>query len=81
MFDSDQILDKLKEILVEEFCVDENAITADANLVTDLGVNSLELAELAERSQEEFGITIEDEDIPSILTIGDLQKYIFEKQN
>ena len=43
------------------------------------GINSLELAELALRCDEEFGVEIDDEDIHRLITVGDVANYIEEK--
>lgn len=70
------MLETLKKILAEEFSIDEDSISADSKLEADLGINSLELAELAFRLEDEFGIEIEDEAIPSLITVGDVANYI-----
>ena len=52
------MLDTIKKMLAEEFNLDEDSILADSKLEADLGINSLELAELAFRLEEEFGIRV-----------------------
>lgn len=74
------MLDTIKKMLAEEFNLDEDSIQADSKLEADLGINSLELAELAFRIEEEFGIEIKDEDIPTLITVGDVANYIEEKK-
>ncbi|MBR6052068.1 MAG: acyl carrier protein [Clostridia bacterium] len=74
------MLDTIKKMLAEEFNLDEDSILADSKLEADLGINSLELAELAFRLEEEFGIEIKDEDIPTLITVGDVANYIEEKK-
>ena len=56
------IMEQITEILVETFSLDPEEVTADARLEADLGINSLELAELALRCDEEFDVEIDDED-------------------
>ena len=73
------IMEQIKEILVETFSLDAEEVTADARLEADLGINSLELAELALRCDEEFGVEIDDEDIHRLITVGDVANYIEEK--
>lgn len=70
------MLESLKKILMEEFSLSEDVIVPSAKLEADLGINSLELAELAFRLEEEFGVTVSDEDIPSLITVGDVAAYI-----
>ena len=74
------MLDTIKKMFAEEFNLDEDSILADSKLEADLGINSLELAELAFRLEEEFGIEIKDEDIPTLITVGDVANYIEEKK-
>ena len=74
------MLDTIKKMLAEEFNIDEDSIQADSKLEADLGINSLELAELAFRLEEEFGIEIKDEDIPTLITVGDVANYIEDKK-
>ena len=74
------MLETIKKMLAEEFNLDEDSIQADSKLEADLGINSLELAELAFRLEEEFGIEIKDEDIPTLITVGDVANYIEEKK-
>ena len=73
------IMEQITEILVETFSLEPEEVTADARLEADLGINSLELAELALRCDEEFGVEIDDEDIHRLITVGDVANYIKEK--
>ena len=73
------IMEQITEILVETFSLEPEEVTADARLEADLGINSLELAELALRCDEEFGVEIDDDDIHRLITVGDVANYIEEK--
>ena len=73
------IMEQITEILVETFSLDPEEVTADSRLEADLGINSLELAELALRCDEEFDVEIDDEDIHRLITVGDVANYIEEK--
>ena len=68
--------EKLKELLVDELQIDEADITLDAKLATDLGVNSIELADLIMLCEDKFDIVIKDEDIHNFITIGDVVNYL-----
>ncbi|MBE6695763.1 MAG: acyl carrier protein [Ruminococcaceae bacterium] len=70
------MFEKLKNLLIEELDVDENAITLDAELTNDLGVNSLELADLILLCEEKFNIVIDDEDLHTFITIRDVVEYL-----
>jgi acyl carrier protein len=73
------MFEKFKEILVEELSVNEEDIKLDAELVNDLGINSLELADLAFICEERFDIVIDDNDIQKFTTVGDVVNYMAEK--
>ena len=70
------MFEQLKELLVEELSIEEELITLDAELKNDLGINSLELAELALQCEEKFDIEINDEDIRKFTTVGDVVNYL-----
>ena len=63
--------DRIKDVLVSKLQLNENEITPDSELVNDLGINSLELADL-----EEFDIEIDDNSIRGFVTVGDVAKYL-----
>ena len=70
------MFEKLKNLLIEELNVDEEAITLDAELTNDLGVNSLELADLILLCEEKFNIVIDDEDLHTFIPIRDVVEYL-----
>jgi acyl carrier protein len=73
-----ELFDKVKTILVENLHVDESEITPKAELINDLGISSLELADLICLCEEEFDITIEDDDIHKFITVEDVVNYLAE---
>ena len=70
------MFEKIKNLLVEELSVDEAAINPDAELVNDLGINSLELADLVLQCEERFDIEISDDEIHKFVTVGDVVNYL-----
>ena len=70
------MFEKLKELLVEELQINESDITMDAELSNDLGINSIELADLVMICEDKFGITIDDDDIRKFTTVGDVVDYL-----
>ncbi len=70
------MFETLKSILVEELQLDPDDIKMESELANDLGVNSIELADLIMLCEEQFGIEIEDEDIHKFVTIGDVVSYL-----
>lgn len=70
--------EKIKELLVEELSVNADDITPEAELVGDLGINSLELADLVLLCEEKFDIEIGDDVIRKFITVGDVADYLSE---
>ena len=73
------MFEKVKELLVEELQVDPADVSMDAELIGDLGINSLELADLVLNCEEKFDIEIDDEEIHKFVTVGDVVNYLSEK--
>ena len=70
------MFEKLKEILVEELQIEADLITLDAELTNDLGINSIELADLVMLCEDKFNIEINDDNIGNFVTIGDVVEYL-----
>lgn len=68
--------EKVVEILAKQLSADKSKIKAETNILTDLGADSLDLVEVLMSLEDEFGVSIPDEAIPNIKTVGDLVKYI-----
>lgn len=70
------MFDKIKALLVDEFDVNEADVKLESDLSQDLGINSVELMDLAMRCEEEFDIQFVDDDIHKFATVGDVVAYI-----
>lgn len=70
--------EKIKALLVDELQINEDDITPAAELVNDLGINSLELADLVLLCEEKFNIEISDSEISKFVTVGDVADYLAE---
>ncbi len=70
------MFEKLKEILVNELSVNGEDISMDAELVSDLGINSLELADLLLLCEDRFDIMIGDDDVHKLVTVGDVVAFM-----
>ena len=70
------MFEKLKEILVNELSVNGEDISMDAELVNDLGINSLELADLLLLCEDRFDIMISDDDVHNLVTVGDVVAFM-----
>ena len=73
---SEEVFDKIKEIIVEQLGVAENSVTEEASVIDDLGADSLDIVELIMALEEEFDIEIPDTDAEKIVTVGDVVDYI-----
>jgi acyl carrier protein len=74
------VLQRLKSLIAEQFMVDEDDITLDTSFVDDLGADSLDIVELTMAIEEEFDISeIDEGDLPKLITVGDLSRYISER--
>ena len=70
------MFDKVKEIVVEQLGVEEDAVTMSASIVDDRGADSLDIVELIMAFEEAFDIEIPDADAEKISTVGDAVEYI-----
>jgi acyl carrier protein len=70
------MLEKVKEVVVEQLDCDPAEVKEDSKFIEDLGADSLDVVELVMALEEEFDIEIPDEDAEKILTVGDALKYI-----
>ena len=73
---SEEIFDKVKEIIIEQLGVTESSITMEASFIDDLGADSLYIVELIMALEEEFDLEIPDSDAEKVVTVGDVVEYI-----
>ena len=76
-----EIADRLRATLAKELKQDVNAITPEHTLRDDLGLNSLDAIELMFKIEEEFDISIPDEDMQRLGTVGDVIAYLERRLN
>lgn len=73
------MFEKLCKLIAEQFGVESDSVTRDTAFVDDLGADSVDLMDLSMALEEEFGMEEMDSDeIESIVTVGDLYKYMQE---
>ncbi len=73
------VFDKIKDIIVEQLDVEEDAVTMEASITDDLGADSLDVVDLVMSIEESFDVEIPDEEVENIKTVGDIVKYIENK--
>lgn len=70
------MFNSLKTLLVDEMNINEKDIVLDAELINDLGFNSLELADLVVLCEDHFNLTFDEKDLPNLVTIRDVVNYL-----
>ena len=70
------LFDKVRDALAEQFDVDKDSINMDTHIVNDLGADSLDLVELIMSLEDEFGISISDDDAQELYTVGRIVEYL-----
>ncbi len=74
------MLEKLKEVICRFVDIDPNTLTEETNIRSELGLNSLELINIAVAIEDEFDVEIPDREVGNIETLGDaikvIEKYI-----
>lgn len=73
------MFEQIKKILIESANVDADKITMEASLKDDLAIDSLDSVELILDLETEFDVKIEDEEIPTLVTVGDIVKLLESK--
>lgn len=72
----DMTIDKVKELLAAQLNISQDKIKEDSKLVEDLGADSLDMVEMLMTLEDEFGISISDEDALKLKTVSDIVTYI-----
>ena len=70
------VFEKIRSILCDQLDVEEDKVTMDADIVDDLGADSLDVVDLVMSLEEEFDCEIPDDVAEKIKTVGDLVRYI-----
>ena len=66
------MLEKVQAMLADALGVSADKITPDARIIEDLGADSLDVVELLSRLEDEYGITIPEDDVENLKTVGDI---------
>lgn len=73
------MFDKVQSLLADSLRISKDKITLDSRLKEDLGINSIDFADLVFQVEEEFDIEVEDDAPNAFLTVSDLVNYLEEK--
>ncbi|BAK81087.1 acyl carrier protein [Candidatus Arthromitus sp. SFB-rat-Yit] len=70
------MFEKVRDIISEKLNVDQDEIKLESSIVDDLGADSIDLIELIMNLEEEYGISISDEEAVKLKTVGDVVDFI-----
>jgi len=73
------VAERVIEIVSEQMNVSKDQVTPETSFVNDLGADSLDTVELVMQFEDEFNLSIPDEDAEKITVVGDAIKYIEER--
>ena len=74
------IFEKVQKALAEQFEVSPDTITLDTNLADDLGADSLDVVELIMSIEDEFGVSISDEEAANLITVQKIVDFVEKLQ-
>ncbi|MCI4444793.1 MAG: acyl carrier protein [Candidatus Aminicenantes bacterium] len=76
----EELLKKVKSIVADKLNISEDQVTENASFTQDLGADSLDTVELIMALEDEFGLSIPDDEAEKLNTVGKAIDYIQEKQ-
>ena len=74
------VFDKVKDLISEQLDVKADEITEDSSIQDDLGADSLDVVDLVMALEDEFDVEIPEDQVENIKTVGDIVKFIEDKQ-
>ncbi|NRN88538.1 acyl carrier protein [Lactobacillus helveticus] len=77
----EEIFNKIKTLIADNFNVDQDKITENTNFTNDLDADSIDLVEFILQLEDEFGSEIPDDEAEKIKTVGDAVSYIKSHQD
>jgi len=75
----EEIFQRVKKVVVEQMRINEDEVRPEVSFTEDLGADSLTVVELVMQLEEEFGVDIPDDDVPTLKTVQDAVGYIQRK--
>lgn len=74
-----KVFDFVKTLLVENMQIDESKINMDANIIEDLGADSLDIMDIVNDIEKEFNVTIPQDQYENLRTVGDVVNFVQDK--
>ena len=72
--------EKVRDALASQFEIDPEKITMETNLIDDLGADSLDVVELIMNIEDEFGISISDDEAANLVTVRRIVEFLEKLQ-
>ena len=70
------MFERVKKVLVAELGVDEDQVTMESNIIEDLHADSLSVMQVIMGLEDEFDISVEDDDVKDLLRVKDIVAYL-----
>lgn len=74
-------LEKVKKLLANQLNCDEKKIAEESKIIEDLGADSLDMVEMLITLEDEFGVSVPDEEAAKLKTVGDIVNFIDNSNN
>ena len=74
-----EVYDKVVALLSEQLGIDKSRITHDSDIVKDLGADSLDVVQMLMSMEEEYGITVSEDDAANLKTVRDIVNILEKK--
>ena len=73
---TDTEITKVQDILIDQLHIKREQITPEARIIADLQADSLDMVEIAMKAEEEFNLTLPDDEAEKIVTVDDLYEAV-----
>lgn len=73
---TDKEMTKVQDILMHQLQISRDQIKPEARIMADLGADSLDMVEIAMKAEEEFSLTLPDDEAEKIVTVEDLYEAV-----
>lgn len=74
------MFEKVKEILIKQLRLKNKEVLPESKIMDDLGADSLDILQLLMTIEDEYGITVPDEELVKFVTVQDVVTYLEEKE-
>lgn len=74
-----EVYEKIVSLLSEQLGIDKEKITPDSDVVKDLGADSLDVVQMLMAMEEEYGITVSEDDAANLRTVSDIVAILEKK--